>query len=300
MSDRATHREIAPSAAPPASDQVPNAGGPRVTGSVRALAGGVIPELHRRAPFLAALGWMHLATFAAGAALALVDPRTVLGVGVWIKPMKFAISIALYLMTVGWLLHYLKPTDPGRVRWISAIVGLSMVGEMVLIFSQSARGVQSHFNAATPYDAAVFQTMGVLIVLNTLAALWATILFYRRDPVLPRAYLWGIRLGLTVFLVSAVSGGMMVGLQAHAVGVVDGGPGLPFLNWSREGGDLRVAHFVAMHAIQMLPLIGFVAHRASLVGRLRRPVAVTVAAAVLMLAAHTAVLLHALAGRPLM
>jgi len=82
------------------------------------------------------------------------------------------------------------------------------------------------------------------------------LMFGRRIRLHP-SYLWGIRAGLVVFMSGSVIGGIMVAHGAHTFGAPDGGPGVMFFNWSTVAGDLRIAHGLAIHALQLLPLAGY-------------------------------------------
>ena len=185
----------------------------------------------------------------------LVDPRVITGAPGWLKPAKFAISFAIYAFTLTWLLGFVRG-HPWLVRLAGGLTALGLVVEMACIGVQAARGTTSHYNEATPFDALVWTLMGQLILVIWAMNLLAALLLLRQrlpDP----AWAWSLRLGLLLTLVGTAVAWPMTTQGGHSVGVPDGGPGLPLLNWSTVGGDLRVPHFVGLHALQVLPLAGW-------------------------------------------
>ncbi|MEU4267503.1 hypothetical protein [Streptomyces sp. NPDC026092] len=195
------------------------------------------------------------------------DDRILVGAPIWAKPFKFAVSFVAYCMTLAWMLTLL-PRGRRLAWWAGTVVAVTGLGEIALITMQAIRGRQSHFNNETAFDAAVFRTMGLTIVVLWLAALVIAILLLRAR-ILDRATAWAVRLGSLIALVGTAIGFVMVlptpeqrasgddrGIVgAHSVGVADGGPSMAVTGWSTTGGDLRVAHFFGMHALQVIPLL---------------------------------------------
>lgn len=204
--------------------------------------------------------WFTAAMLVLSLAALPFDTRVVAGINPWIKPIKFEISVIVYLVTVAWLLYHLPGRDAARRR-VAYGVAIAMGVEITAIVVQAARGVKSHFNEDTAMDGAIFGLMGLMIVLNTILMGYVTGAYWISKPDLPPAVVWGIRLGLVLFLMASIEGGLLVHNRAHTIGALDGGPGLFFLNWSLTHGDLRVAHFAGMHGIQILPLVGWVLSR---------------------------------------
>ena len=144
------------------------------------------------------------------------------------------------------------------------MVVIIMSFELFVITWQAANGRQSHFNISTPLYGILFSAMGVAISILTLWTLIIGIRFLRRkDLNLPESYLWGIRIGIILFVVFSFEGGIMAARLSHTIGSPDGGPGLPVLNWSTAFGDLRVAHFFGIHSLQIIPLVGYYLARSS-------------------------------------
>jgi hypothetical protein len=259
---------------------------------------GLIHELRARNPLLFDVGAAHIILLLIMMVIAPFDGRQVMGINPWIKPMKFAASIAIYLLTMGWLLYELPLREKvkRRVNW--AIV-VTLVIEIVLITMQAARGVTSHFNDTTAFDIAVFAVMGASITFNILVAAYVALMFWRTEAEIPAPYLWGIRIGLTIFVLASLEGFAMVNHSAHSVGVPDGGPGLPFVNWSTTGGDLRIAHFFGMHALQVLPLAGYLLSRRWAETLTSNAVRWVQALAVVYALIALLLFLWAMAGRPL-
>jgi len=259
---------------------------------------GLWAKLVWRNKLLAYSGLCYVALFAALAIVAAFDSTQILGVNRWIKPMKFAISIAIFQWTIGWLMAHLKGKEK-NVRLISWGIVITMVAEIIPIAGQAARGALSHFNQSSAFGIAVFAFMGLMIVINTILVVYALILFFTSPADIPKSYLWGIRFGLIVFILGCVEGGIMSVMLRHTVGAPDGGPGLPFTNWSTQAGDLRVAHAVALHALQAIPFAGFIFYWLSNRRGAVLPVAMTFVYAAFHLALATWLFAQAMNGRPL-
>ncbi|MEU8225534.1 hypothetical protein [Kribbella sp. NPDC048915] len=202
----------------------------------------------------------------------LVDGREILNESVWLKPFKFGLSFVLYGGTLAWLLPKLRKAK--RLGWwtgtVFAVTGFVDVGFIAI---QAARGTFSHFNANTD----TFNQIGQQVFMSGVMGLFgaslviAIMLLFQRigDAPLNRALRVGLALavagmGIAFYLVGANgsrqevqdSYGHEVTLAgSHSIGVEAGGPGMPLTHWSTTGGDLRVPHFVGLHAIHFLLLV---------------------------------------------
>lgn len=219
-------------------------------------------------PSLTLTGWLMLADFVVCLVAMALHSEQITGVNAWLKPAKFGLSSAITCLTLAWLASYLS--DWPRVRkWASRVFAASIAIEIVVINLQAARGTTSHFNVSTPFDRSAFIVMGISICTLWLSMAAMTYALMRQK-VSPVSWQWALRLGLLLSLLGAAAGGFMLhqtpeqkAMQipptfgAHTVGAADGGPGLPFLNWSTSHGDLRIAHFLGLHAMQAIPLIAW-------------------------------------------
>jgi hypothetical protein len=198
------------------------------------------------------------------------DPRLVGGAPAWLKPAKFAASIAIYTLTLAWIFTFLPEWRRSR-RVVGITAAVVFAIEFAIISLQAARGTTSHFNVGTPLDGILFSIMGLAIFVQTATSIAVAVALWRQRFA-DRALGTALRLGMTVTIIGASVGGLMTRptaeqleavraggrmpiAGAHTVGGPDGGPGLPGTGWSVEHGDLRVPHFVGLHAVQALPLI---------------------------------------------
>jgi hypothetical protein len=221
---------------------------------------------------LTLLGVVMVGTLLAALVGLVVDNQVITGAPAWLKPAKFAISITIYCFTFVYLLQFVR----GHKRLVAIVANVTAVAllvEMVVIVGQVIRGTTSHFNYSTALDATLFMTMAGFITLVWVMALILGVLLLRQrmpDPV----WAWSLRLSVLIalvgmgvaFLMTRPTAAQLAGAQAgnglpisgaHSVGVVDGGPGLPVLGWSTIAGDLRIPHFVGLHGLQVMLILGF-------------------------------------------
>jgi hypothetical protein len=199
------------------------------------------------------------------AVLFFVDPRELTGMPLWAKPLKFAISTAIYCFTLAWLISLV--TTAKRLSWIAGtIAAAGIVLEMVIIVGFAIVADTSHFNVSTPLHTTLWSVMAAGISTVWVMTLIVGIALFR-SKLGDRARSVAIRSGVIIalvgmglaFLMTSPTAAQLDDFQgiagAHTVGLADGGPGIPILGWSTVAGDLRIPHFIGMHALQLLPLV---------------------------------------------
>lgn len=180
----------------------------------------------------------------------------VFNVSAWYKPFKFAFSTFLFAWAMAWYCSYLPSTF--NIHWFNWSVIVLLGFEIVYIAFQASKGQLSHFNLSTPVYATLYSLMAIAATLVTIYTAYVGYLFFMHDfPDLPNYYVWSIRLGILIFVIFSFEGFVMGSKLTHTIGGPDGGPGIPLLHWSTKFGDPRIAHFIGMHALQVLPILSF-------------------------------------------
>ena len=224
----------------------------------RPSVGSVLSELMERHRLLAAYGLALILLAAIAVALQAIDPRTLAsGVNVWVKPAKFLSSVGIFAVTAAWFFGYVRP-ERRRSRAMRATVALLVVAgafELAYIGWQGANGLESHFNNDTDFHSIMYSLMGlfaVLLVGTTVPLAWE--IGRRPAPGLRPDFVAAMVTGLLLtFLLGGGLGGYMSAQPGHSVGL-EGGQ-VPLFGWNRSGGDLRIAHFLGIHAEQAIPLL---------------------------------------------
>ncbi len=223
---------------------------------------GLFGEWRRREPTLAAFALVMVVAMAPTLIAMAIDARTFNGINVWMKPFKFELSTAVQMATLAWFWAYLDTSMRARrsVRAIAWAIGLIFLVEVAYIAFRASFAEGSHFNTSTLAAAIAYPLMGIGILFTVIVSAWIGVLVLRSSeggisPTLRLAIGAGLVGGN---ILGAITGAYMSAQTGHWVGGVatDTG-GVPLFGWSRTGGDLRVAHFIGLHAMQGIPVIGY-------------------------------------------
>lgn len=229
-----------------------------------------------------------LLSLAVCAALTALDPRALdNGDPVWLKPIRFSLAFAVHLLTMVWLARLGRGVGEPLHRAFATGLWLQIVAavvEWLCIAVQAARGVHSHFNYTTRFDHAVFTVMGwgtAVLLAGMVACAWGVARSHAHT--LLRQLLLGAQ---ALAVLGALAGVLMVmptteqrvlldqgqrllWIGGTTVGVPSG-RSLPFLHWDLGAGDWRAVHFVGLHALQALPLLGWLSLRVGHTGPVAR------------------------------
>lgn len=210
----------------------------------------------------AVLTAVSVALLAVCAVWAVGETRVVEGQAAWAKPAKFALSFVVFFATLAWVEARLSETwrESRLMRGVAGVMAAAMVGEMAYIIAMGAQGQGSHFNFATPFHEVMYTLMGIgafLLVLGV--AVVGVVVLRDGAATFSPAMRTAVGLGFVLSCVLTVVTAFTMGAVGRHVGLhPDGGAVIPLVGWSAVVGDLRPAHFLALHAMQAVPLAALV------------------------------------------
>ncbi|MEQ8208003.1 MAG: hypothetical protein RIA65_17640 [Woeseia sp.] len=238
-----------------------------------------------------------LAAFAVLLPAYLLDARQLDGAAIWMKPLKFSLSLAIHFFTLAILAQQLERSR--RIGLTLLLTGYAAVAsglfEQIYISIQAGRGQRSHFNIDTVWESLMYMLMGVGAVFLVLASFTLGVMIWKYGRKDGSGYRLGSIIGLIMgSVLTLLFAGYMSLSQSHSVGTaLTTASSVPLLGWSRTVGDLRVPHFLVTHIMQILPLLGWALDRYH---RPSRTIVVIVAIALALLSA--ALLTVSMAGKP--
>lgn len=166
------------------------------------------------------------------------------------KAMSFGLSFGLTLLTIVWVSSFLRLGERLRTALLAAFT-IACIVETALVSMQAWRGVPSHFNVETPFDAGIVAMLaggGFALVAMILTL---TFVSFRRNPAVPDSLRLAIRSGFVTLSSSLITGAVMI---AHGMTLVRAGHADAAY---ATGGSLKPTHAVTMHAILILPLLAW-------------------------------------------
>ncbi|MEM6506458.1 MAG: hypothetical protein AAF711_13535 [Planctomycetota bacterium] len=194
--------------------------------------------------------------------LAATDSRVLDGANVWFKPIKFQLSLGIFLLTLAAIAAAASGafirSPIGRITVWTAIATSGF--EIVWITYRAATAERSHYADNSSFETLMYSLMGVAAVVLAMTPVALAIAAFRNtsQDAIPRIVSLGMLLGsLVAFFGGAFVGGMMSEQPSHyPIDAEDRSSRLPFIGWSLTRDDLRIAHFVGLHALQGLIAVG--------------------------------------------
>jgi hypothetical protein len=258
-------------------------------------------ELDRNDPLLSRLGWFLLLAVPVFATLAFFVPGAALGVNPWIKPIKFSMSFSTFASTISLLLLTLRIP-----QWQLTLARRAIAASVAMeIFSLGAQAWRSALmlTGHSFVDSSLALMTNSMVMVNTAIVCGMLALFCAnrvRSAMADGPMVSAIRHSIVIFLAGNAIGGYMLARGTHTVGAADGAPGLPFVNWSTIGGDLRIAHFIAIHAIQIVPLFAYILSQMAPIPAVRHRRMAIAVLAIVVAASVGATFVQAALGHPLL